>query len=117
MRRVLTILLVLDVIAAIALIFRVESLIESVEVTADNLPQFLKEFAKTDSEAFQRVVDHEVSYIERTRDYSQHVRVVVQLVGLLLVVNAGFFWYVRRRWPARLASPLICHSNDDDIDT
>ena len=98
MRRSLIILLVLDVIAAIVLIVRVESLIEGVEVTADSLPRFVKEFAKTDADAFQKVADYEVSRAQRTSDYAQQVRVVIQLVALLLIVNAGVLWYVRRRW-------------------
>lgn len=95
MRRSLTILFILNLIAAGTLIVKVESLIEGVEVAADSLPRFVKELAKPDidsSDRFQKLADHQVSSIERNRDYAQHVRVVVQLTALLLVINAAFFW-------------------------
>src|SRR5258706_16003914 len=106
MRRSLIILLILDVVAACALIINVESLIEGVEVEADGLPGIVKELAKPDSGGDRRTEMAE--YVERSlvsrRDEAQSVRVVVQIIALLLVINAAFCWYVRRRWVASTAS-------------
>jgi len=103
MRRVLTILLLVDAIAAFVLIVQVESVIESIEVAAESLPPIVKVVAKPDAD--KRQMDYIEHSLVSKRDHAQHVRVVVQAVGLLLLVNAGVCWFVRRRNMTGAVSP------------
>ena len=97
----LTILLILNIVAAFTLIFTFEPLSERLEVAAEGL-QHKGEGSSTDDEKRMSYLEHAIPSIASD---ALHVRRVVQLCALLLFANAVLCWFMRRHLTKRSSEP------------